>query len=160
MNASLESEGRNKKRTNEKLQPQVKILPSSNISSLLRNLTIRICIHFLISKSHTISATYLPPPALNYEPYLVSSTTGSLGQDYVIYTYMLKYLHLDFLMVQWIRICLPKQGTLVQSLVWEDSTYWGAIKPVCHNYWTHVSHLLKPVLHKRSNGKAARHNKE
>ena len=26
------------------------------------------------------------------------------------------------LVVQWLRICLPMQGTRVQSLVWEDST--------------------------------------
>ena len=38
--------------------------------------------------------------------------------------------------VQWIRIRLPMQGTWVQSLVWEDSTCLGAMKPVNHNYWT------------------------
>ena len=32
------------------------------------------------------------------------------------------------LVVQWIRICLPMQATLVQSLVWEDSTSCGATK--------------------------------
>ena len=37
--------------------------------------------------------------------------------------------------VQWIRICLPTQGTWVQSLVWEDSTCLRAMKPVHHNYW-------------------------
>ena len=29
------------------------------------------------------------------------------------------------LVVQWLRICLPIQGTWVQSLVWEDYTCWG-----------------------------------
>ena len=33
------------------------------------------------------------------------------------------------LVVQWIRICLPMQGTPGQSLVWEDSTRCGATKP-------------------------------
>jgi len=36
--------------------------------------------------------------------------------------------------VQWIRICLPMQGTWVLSLVWEDSTYLRATKLVHHNY--------------------------
>ena len=38
------------------------------------------------------------------------------------------------LMVQWIRICLPMQGTLVRSLVREDPTCCGATKPMRHNY--------------------------
>ena len=33
------------------------------------------------------------------------------------------------LVVQWIRICLPRQGTRVRSRVWEDSTGSGTIKP-------------------------------
>ena len=49
------------------------------------------------------------------------------------------------------------QGTRVQALVQEDSTYRGATKPVrhnywactleptSHNYWAHVPQLLKPV---------------
>ena len=38
------------------------------------------------------------------------------------------------LVTQWLRICLPMQGTQVQALVWEDSTCRGATKPVRHNY--------------------------
>ena len=38
------------------------------------------------------------------------------------------------LVVQWLRIRLPMQGTQVQALVWEDPTCRGATKPVCHNY--------------------------
>ena len=38
------------------------------------------------------------------------------------------------LVVQWLRIRLPVQGTRVQSLVWEDSTCFGATKPKGHNY--------------------------
>ena len=36
---------------------------------------------------------------------------------------------------QWLRICLPVQGTRVRSLVWEDSTCSGATKPMCHSCW-------------------------
>ena len=72
-------------------------------------------------------------------------------------------------MAQWWRIHLPVQETQVRSLVWEDPTGRGSIKPVCHNhwacalksrscnYWAHAPQLLnpeqlEPVLHnKRSN---------
>ena len=39
------------------------------------------------------------------------------------------------LVVQWLRINLPMQETLVQSLAQEDSTCHVATKPVCHNCW-------------------------
>ena len=59
------------------------------------------------------------------------------------------------LVIQWVRIHLPVQGTWVQSLVWEDSTCLGETKPVHYNYWACVLQLLKlgslePVLHKRN----------
>ena len=38
------------------------------------------------------------------------------------------------LVAQWLRICLPMQGTRVQALVWEDPTCRGATRPVRHNY--------------------------
>ena len=38
------------------------------------------------------------------------------------------------LVVQWLRILLPMQGTRVRVLVWEDPTCRGATKPVHHNY--------------------------
>ena len=40
--------------------------------------------------------------------------------------------------VQWLRICLAMQGTLVQSLVQEDRTWYSAAKPVLRNYWACV----------------------
>ena len=63
------------------------------------------------------------------------------------------------LVVQWLGIRLPMQGTRVQSLVWEDPTCHRATKPVRHNswacalepaslnYWARVPQLLKPVCH-------------
>ena len=60
------------------------------------------------------------------------------------------------LVVLWLRICLPMQVAWIRSLVQEDSIYWGATKPMCHNYWS--LHTLEPVLcNKRShyNGKPA-----
>ena len=38
------------------------------------------------------------------------------------------------LVVQWLRILLPIQGTRVRALVWEDPTGHRATKPVHHNY--------------------------
>jgi len=40
------------------------------------------------------------------------------------------------LVLQWLRIFLPKQGTWVSSLVWEDSTCcgWATTEPLCCNY--------------------------
>ena len=37
------------------------------------------------------------------------------------------------LVAQWLRICLPMQGTWVRALVWEDPTCRGATRPVSHN---------------------------
>ena len=47
------------------------------------------------------------------------------------------------LVVQGLRIHLVMQGTPVLSLVWEDPTWRGAIKPVDHNYWS----LCAPKAH-------------
>ena len=38
------------------------------------------------------------------------------------------------LVAQWLRICLPIQGTRVRALVWEDPTCHGATGPMNHNY--------------------------
>ena len=38
------------------------------------------------------------------------------------------------LVVQWLRVRLPMQGTRVRALVWEDPTCRGATRPVSHNY--------------------------
>ena len=48
------------------------------------------------------------------------------------------------MVVQWLRICLPLQGTRVQSLVREDPTCCGATKPMRHNYWARA---LEPASH-------------
>jgi len=65
----------------------------------------------------------------------------------------------DFLLVQWLRIHFPMQGTRAWSLV-EDSTCHGATKPICHNYWARVLEItshkiwspstLEPVLCNKS----------
>ena len=62
------------------------------------------------------------------------------------------------LVVQWYRICLPMQGTWVQSLVRGDPTCHGVTKPVPFDYWANT---LEPALcSKRSlhSEKPAHHN--
>ena len=68
------------------------------------------------------------------------------------------------LVVQWLRIRLPKQGTQVWSVVWKDRTRQGTTKPVRCSYWacslepasqcTDHNQLkpvcLEPLLHKKS----------
>ena len=49
------------------------------------------------------------------------------------------------LVVQWIRICLPMQGTQVQSLGWENPTHHRATQPVHLNHWD--LHILGPMSH-------------
>ena len=44
-----------------------------------------------------------------------------------------KYIARASLVVQWLRIRLPMQGTRVRALVWEDPTCRGATRPVSHN---------------------------
>ena len=48
------------------------------------------------------------------------------------------------LVAQWLRICLPMQGTRVRALVWEDPTCRGAAKPVSHSYWACASGACAP----------------
>ena len=62
----------------------------------------------------------------------------------------LKFFHIKkvhygaSLVVQWLRICLPMQGTRVRALVWEDPTCRRATKPVSHNYWACASGACAP----------------
>ena len=49
-------------------------------------------------------------------------------------TWYLKKCSWTSLVVQWLRLYLPMQGTQVWSLLWEDATCHGEIKLVHHNY--------------------------
>ena len=48
------------------------------------------------------------------------------------------------LVVQWLRVRLPMQGTRVRALVWEDPTCRGATGPVSRNYWACASGACAP----------------
>ena len=92
----------------------------------------------------------------------------------VCYFYWLQNIDVGTsLVVQWLRIRLPMQGTRVWTLVRADPTYRGASKPVhhnywacalepvSHNYWAHVPQLLKPVcLEPMLRNKRSHHNEK
>ena len=75
-------------------------------------------------------------------------------------------------MAQWLRVCLPMQGTWVRSLVWKDSTHYKATKPMATateacalesrscNYQAHTATTEAGAPHKRShlNEKLAYYN--
>ena len=48
------------------------------------------------------------------------------------------------LVAQWLRICLPVQGTRVRALVWEDPTCRGVAGSMSHNYWACASGACAP----------------
>ena len=51
-----------------------------------------------------------------------------------VFQVRIKVLDWASLVAQWLRICLPMQGTRVRALVWEDPTCRGATGPVSHDY--------------------------
>ena len=60
------------------------------------------------------------------------ATAGLADEDAFLNNKLIQ--HGVSLVAQWLRICLPMQGTRVRALVWEDPTCRGATKPVRHNY--------------------------
>ena len=64
------------------------------------------------------------------------------------------------LVAQWLRICLPMQGTRVRARVWEDPTRRGATKPVRHNYWACASGACAPNKRGRDSERPAHGDEE
>ena len=65
----------------------------------------------------------------------------------VTFNHQVPALKNDFwasLVAQWLRVCLPMQGTRVRALVWEDPTCRGATRPVSHNYRACASGACAP----------------
>ena len=58
------------------------------------------------------------------------------------------------LVVQWLRICLPMQGTRVRALGWEDPTCRGATRPVSHSCWACASGTRAPQQERPRHWKA------
>ena len=75
--------------------------------------------------------------------WIFSSSFGSRQMSYII-SHFIKVTSRASLVAQWLRICLPMQGTWVRALVWEDPTCHGAAAPVSHNYWACASGACAP----------------
>ena len=95
------------------------------------------CIHFLKNTDFFSYITTVPSRHLN------GNNNPLVPSPSHLYSEFPDCLKNDFLgaslVAQWLRICLPMQGTRVQALVWEDPTCRGATRPVSHNYWACAS---------------------
>ena len=65
-------------------------------------------------------------------------------QPFGLSTHHQKRVQWASLVAQWLRVCLPMQGTRVHAPVREDPTCRGATKPVSHNYWACASGACAP----------------
>ena len=77
-------------------------------------------------------------------PYLNVTVRCQYSCLLIINCFSLKKKLRASLVAQWLRICLPMQGTQVRALVWEDPTCRGATRPVSHNYWACASGSCAP----------------
>ena len=164
---------------------QVMILPASDL------LDLHIKSHAFSSASETLSDSYfLSPSTLPAHTHLLAAPWAAPSFCYTRDPQVLSLCSLrpslkfnshtrshvkplcwPSLVAQWIRICLPMQEAWVWALIQEESTCFGATKPIHHNYWTCALETgscnywspcaLEPVLcNKRSdcNEKPAHHN--
>ena len=77
---------------------------------------------------------HFPNESLACESSFQDLLLGNLSQDINPLGVFENMLLGASLVVQWLRIRLPVQGTQVRALVREDPTCRGATKPVRHNY--------------------------
>ena len=86
---------------------------------------------------------------LSFPPKLLCHYFLELHLWNIISAAYFSYLHVNCtfgasLVAQWLRICLPMQGTRVRALVWEEPTCRWATRPVSHNYWACASGACAP----------------
>ena len=72
-------------------------------------------------------------PYRHYLPQEIGTLPGIVN-TYASYMGFQRQMARASLVAQWLRICLPMQGTRVRALVWEDPTCRGVTEPVSHNY--------------------------
>ena len=110
-------------------------LPSRNVKDSKFPLGDELC---LIERQNGLFALYLFGWDLSPQDQEVNNVTTRVGKrEY-------KFMCRASLVAQWLRVCLPMQGTRVRALVWEDPTCLRATKPVSHNYWACASGACAP----------------
>ena len=81
---------------------------------------------------------------LKMKNHMIISIDAEKAFDKIQHSYMIKKLSRASLVAQWLRICLPMQGTRVRAVVWEDPTFRRATRPVSHNCWACASGACAP----------------
>ena len=87
-------------------------------------------------KHKTLSWKHFSPKCFhNSHSTKLSVLINRITNHFLLYSLQIKIFIWASLVAQWLRICLPMQGTRVRALVWDDPTCRGAAKPVGHSYW-------------------------
>ena len=74
---------------------------------------------------HSYQCFFFPLYSLSVSHNTISLNFGQLNLSQIVVKKWEKWVSL---VVQWIRVCLPMQGTRIVSLVWGDYTCLGAIR--------------------------------
>ena len=93
------------------------------LGNRIPSLSLMLCHHFYSHCGYFLLAENNLPPISIWSSKIRNETQGTS------------------LVVQWLRICLPTQGTWIWSLVWEDPTCCWAAKCLCCNYWKSVAKI-------------------
>ena len=91
--------------------------------------------HALENSSELLQIIFIPLICLKLDDSISRTILG--GKCYYYFNHhlhIIKNILRASLVAQWLRICLPMQGTQVRALVWEDPTCLGATGPVSHNH--------------------------
>ena len=75
---------------------------------------------------------------VGWSKFVINQKRGNLKVPFLFSAFLWcnKIVFRTSLVVQWLRIYLPGQGTRVWSLVWEDSTWHRATTPLSHNHYS------------------------
>ena len=92
----------------------------------------------------SVILNYWTRPIILFYPFRFTSQTIHNTVNVPIQIMLQKHICGASLVVQWLRIHLPMQGTWVRALVREDPTCRRATKPMRHNYWACA---LEPASH-------------
>ena len=116
------------KNRNEQKAIKYKVIDISKNSSLLENQKVPISITFIIHEK------IYGKEGSELRPYFSADWQQQTICKIIMVRLCKMFHHWASLVAQWLRVCLPMQGTQVRALVWEDPTCHRATRPVSHNY--------------------------